>query len=216
MVLAPITGFFFQTLSQVGMGTAMTAMTVASAGVGSAGVGFVSGISGGLQSASAMGKTGLSKLGMGLSGGIKGMAVVTPDVAKNMGVTMLSGVAGLAGASQAAKHIGFLAGGHSSFGQIAGKAGGAVSAGNIATQMGGVHQNLTGIMATPLPNAHWSSIPKNASGSAFNKPKVDPDEAPDNLLKPTRIRSLFLQRAKLKNGKACPATRHGMAWKPTI
>ncbi|MCL4518558.1 MAG: hypothetical protein M1587_05100 [Thaumarchaeota archaeon] len=73
MVLAPITGFFFQTLSQVGMGTAMTAMTVATAGAGGAGVGFVQGMSGGLQAAGAIGKTGLSKLGMGLSQGMKGV-----------------------------------------------------------------------------------------------------------------------------------------------
>jgi len=111
---------------------------------------------------------------------MKGVAVVTPDVAKNMGLTMLGGVAGLAGASQAAKHIGFLGGGQSSFSDIATKAGGVVGAGNIANQMGGIHQNLTGLMNTPLPNANWSNL-KNASGTAFGAPKVDSDAVANNV-----------------------------------
>jgi hypothetical protein len=182
MVLAPITGFFFQTLSQVGMGTAMTAVTVGTAGAGGLATGGVTGLSKGLEAASAMGQSGLSKLGTGLSGAVKGMATVTPDVAKNMGLTMLGGVAGLAGASQAAKHIGYLGGGHSSFGQIADKAGGVVTAGGIATQMSGVHHSLTGAMTTPMTNANWSSVPVNASGKSFTKPKVDPDEVPENAV----------------------------------
>ncbi|MCL5066835.1 MAG: hypothetical protein M1368_00585 [Thaumarchaeota archaeon] len=178
MVLAPITGFFFQTLSQVGMGTAMTAATIATAGAGGAGVGFVQGMSGGLQAASALGKTGFSKLGMGLSQGMKGVAVVSPDVAKNMGLTMLGGVAGLAGASQAAKHIGYLGGGHASFADIGAKAKGSVAAGNIANQLSGVHQNLFGMMTTPLPaSANWSAL-VNANGKAFSAPKVNPDATP--------------------------------------
>ena len=176
MVLAPITGFFFQTLSQVGMGTAMTAMTVGTAGAGGLATGGVTGLSSGLKSASAMGQTGLSKLGTGLSGAVKGMATVTPDVAKNMGLTMLGGVAGLAGASQAAKHIGYLGGGHSSFGDIATKAGGAVTAGGIATQMNGVHQSLTSAMVTPMPSGNLSNLPVNASGKPFDKPRIDPDD----------------------------------------
>ncbi|MCL5068838.1 MAG: hypothetical protein M1368_10885, partial [Thaumarchaeota archaeon] len=181
MVLAPITGFFFQTLSQVGMGTAMTAATIATAGAGGAGVGFVQGMSGGLQAATAMGKTGLSKLGMGLSQGMKGVAVVTPDVAKNMGLMMIGGVAGLAGASQAAKHIGQLGGGHASFADIGAKAKGTVGAGNIANQLSGVHQNLFGMMTTPLPtNANWGAL-INPSGKPFSAPKIDPDSIPSNF-----------------------------------
>ncbi len=179
MVLAPITGFFFQTLSQVGMGTAMTAATIATAGAGGAGVGFVQGMSGGLQAATSMGRTGLSKLGMGLSQGMKGVAVVTPDLAKNMGLMMIGGVAGLAGASQAAKHIGILGGGHTSFADIGAKAKGNVAAGNIATQLSGIHQNLFGMLTTPLPmNANWGAL-VNASGKAFSAPKVNPDATSD-------------------------------------
>ena len=194
MVLAPITGFFFQTLSQVGMGTAMTAATIATAGAGGAGVGFVQGMSGGLQAATSMGKTGLSKLGMGLSQGMKGVAVVTPDVAKNMGLMMIGGVAGLAGASQAAKHIGILGGGHTSFADIGAKAKGNVAAGNIATQLSGIHQNLFGMMTTPLPaNANWGAL-VNAGGKAFSAPKIDPDSVandisaamPDNITSPAK------------------------------
>ncbi|MCL4518559.1 MAG: hypothetical protein M1587_05105 [Thaumarchaeota archaeon] len=106
---------------------------------------------------------------------------MTPDIAKNMGLTMLGGVVGLAGASQAAKHIGILGGGHTSLPDIGAKAKGSVAAGALSTQLTGIHGNLFGMMTTPLPgNTNWGAL-INSSGKPFSAPRIDPDAIPSNF-----------------------------------
>lgn len=105
MVLAPMTGFFFQTLSQVGMTAAATGVMAGVMGPGAAampaGAAFLTGAKG----AAAGGVGLLGQIRGGLGGIGKSLPTISKDAASNMGLMMLTGVGSVTGAREMMKPI---------------------------------------------------------------------------------------------------------------
>jgi hypothetical protein len=106
-VFAPLTGIFFQTMSQVGMAAAGTALAIGAGGVGPASAGAAGGISAAGQAVSGLGSGAgfAQKAGAALGGfgGAFGRAV--PHMAQNMALMGTVGTLGGLGASRSASAI---------------------------------------------------------------------------------------------------------------